>query len=100
MPIYVYEILDKQGEPTGETFELHQLMKEDALSKQPGTGKPCRRAIVAPAIAGKWSPIKEKSTLSNKNLERMGFTKYERKGNGYMERVAGKEGPASISAED
>jgi hypothetical protein len=54
---------------------------------------------VAPAVAGKWSPIKEKNTLSNKNLERLGFTKYERKGNGYMERVAGKQGPKSISAD-
>jgi predicted nucleic acid-binding Zn ribbon protein len=99
MPTYLYEILDKKGKPTGATFEIVQSMKEDALSKQPLTGKACRRAIVAPAIAGKWSPIKTKSTLSNKNLEKMGFTKYERKGNGYMERTAGK-GPRSISADD
>ncbi|GDY00456.1 hypothetical protein LBMAG48_28590 [Phycisphaerae bacterium] len=100
MPTYVYEILDKTGTPTGETFEAVQMMKDDAFTKQPGTGKPCRRAIVAPAIAGKWSDMKGKSQLSNANLERMGFTKYERKGKGYMERVAGKEGPKSISAED
>jgi predicted nucleic acid-binding Zn ribbon protein len=99
MPTYVYEILDKSGKPTGETFEIVQSMKEDALTKQPETGKPVRRAIVAPAIAGKWSDIKGKAALSNSNLERMGFTKYERKGNGYMERVAGKQGPKSISAD-
>ena len=99
MPTYVYEVLDKKGQPTGETFETVQSMKEDALTTQPKTGKPCRRAIVAPAIAGKWSGDK-KDTLSNKNLERLGFTKYERKGKGYMERVAGKEGPKSISSED
>lgn len=100
MPTYVYELLDKHGNPTGETFETVQSMKEDALTKHPETGKPCRRAIVAPNIAGKWSDIKGKSALSNKNLERLGFTKYEKRGNGYMERVAGKEGPKSISAED
>jgi predicted nucleic acid-binding Zn ribbon protein len=100
MPTYVYEILDKSGAPTGETFEIVQMMKDDALTTQPGTGKACRRAVVAPNIAGKWSDIKGKASLSNKNLERMGFTKYERKGKGYMERVAGKEGPKSISAED
>jgi predicted nucleic acid-binding Zn ribbon protein len=100
MPIYVYEVLDKKGQPTGETFEIVQSMKEDALTEQPKTGKPVRRAVLAPNIAGKWSDIKGKSALSNKNLERMGFTKYERKGKGYMERVAGKEGPKSISAED
>ena len=96
MPTYLYEVLDKSGKPTGETFEIVQSMKEDALTKQPETGAPVRRAIVAPAIAGAWSPIKGKSTLSNKNLERMGFTKYERKGNGYMERVAGKQGPKTL----
>ncbi|MFO0830376.1 MAG: hypothetical protein U0637_00905 [Phycisphaerales bacterium] len=100
MPTYVYQVLDKQGKPTGETFEFVQSMKDDALTTQPGTGKPCRRAVVAPNIAGKWSDIKGKSALSNKNLERLGFTKYEKKGKGYMERVAGKEGPPSISADD
>lgn len=100
MPTYVYEILDKQGQPTGETFEHVQSMKESALTKHPQTNQPCRRAIVAPAIAGKMSPLKTKSALSNKNLERLGFTKYERKGKGYMERTAGSAGPKSISADD
>jgi hypothetical protein len=100
MPTYVYEVLGKDGHPTGETFEIVQSMKDKALTSQPDTGKPVRRAIVAPAVAGKWSPIKEKNTLSNKNLERLGFTKYERKGKGYMERVAGSQGPKSISADD
>lgn len=100
MPTYVYEILDKKGHPTGQTFEIVQSMKDDALVKHPDTGAPVRRAIVAPQIAGKWSDIKGKGALSNSNLERMGFTKYERKGKGYMERVAGKQGPKSISADD
>ncbi|MBI1189176.1 MAG: FmdB family transcriptional regulator [Tepidisphaera sp.] len=98
MPTYVYEILDKKGEPTGETFEIVQSMKEAALKKHPTTGAPVRRAIVAPNIAGKWSDIKGKSALSNKNLERMGFTKYERKGDGYMEKTAGK-GPRTLHAD-
>jgi len=99
MPIYVYEVLDKAGRGTGECFEHLQSMKDEALTKQPVTGAPVRRVPQAPAIAGKWSDIKGKSALSNSNLERMGFTKYERKGKGYMERVAGKEGPKSISAD-
>lgn len=100
MPMYVYEILDKKGKPTGETFEIIQMMKADALVKHPVTGQSCRRAIVAPNIAGKWTDMKGKGALSNKNLERLGFTKYERKGKGYMERVAGKQGPKSVSTED
>lgn len=99
MPTYVYEILDAKGAPTGETFEIVQSMKDKPLTKEPKTGRACRKAIVAPTIAGKWSDIKGKSALSNKNLERLGFTKYERKGNGYMERTAGKQGPRSISAD-
>lgn len=100
MPTYVYEVLDKKGAPTGRYFEIVQSMKEDALAKDPKTGEPVRRVPQAPTIAGKWSDLKGKSALSNSNLERMGFTKYERKGKGYMERVAGKEGPKSISADD
>ena len=100
MPTYVYELLNTDGSPTGETFEIMQPMKDAALTRQPETGKPCRRAIVAPAIAGTMSPLKTKGTLSNKNLERLGFTKYERKGKGYMERTAGSGGPQSISADD
>ena len=100
MPTYVYEVLDKKGKPTGETFEVVQSMKEDALTKQPQTGAPVRRAIVAPNIAGNWSDMKSKSKLSNKNLERMGFTKYERKGKGYMERTAGNFGPQTLGGDD
>jgi predicted nucleic acid-binding Zn ribbon protein len=100
MPTYVYEVLDKKGEPTGKTFEVVQLMKEAALTKHPETGEPVRRAIVAPNIAGKWSDIKGKAALSDKNLERLGFTKYERKGKGYMERTAGKSGPKTIGGDE
>jgi len=100
MPIYEYEYLDKKGEGTGKTCELVQSMKDDAYTKHPETGEPIRRVISPPRIAGKWSDMKAKSQLSNENLERLGFSKYEKRGDGYMERVAGKQGPKSISADD
>jgi predicted nucleic acid-binding Zn ribbon protein len=100
MPIYDYEYLDKNDEPTGERFEWFQTMAEDALTKHPENGKPCRRAVSAPAIAGKWSDMKTKSALSNENLDRLGFTKYEKRGDGYMERTAGDMGPRELSADD
>ena len=100
MPTYVYEVLDKKGKPTGETFEIFQSMKDEALTKHPLTRQKVRRAIVAPAIAEKWSDLKSKSALSNKNLERLGFTKYERKGDRYMERTAGKFGPQTLGGGD
>lgn len=95
MPTYEYEILDDAGEPTGERFETFQKMSDKPLKKQPETGKPCRRAVTAPSIANKWSDMKAKSALSNKNLERLGFTKYESKG-GYLEKTAGKDGPREL----
>ena len=95
MPTYEYEILDKSGEPTGERFEVFQKMSDEPLKKKPETGEPCRRAITAPNVAGKWSDMKGKSTLSNENLDRLGFTKYENKG-GYLEKTAGKDGPMEL----
>ena len=97
MPTYVYDILGKDGEPTGRTFETVQSIKAEALKKHPETGEPLRRAIVAPTLGLGMSAAKAR--MSNKNLERLGFTKYERKGSGYMERTAGKEGPSSLSAD-
>ena len=100
MPIYEYEYLDKTGEGTGKIVELVQSMSDDAYEKHPETGEPVRRIISAPRIAGKWSDMKSKSQLSNENLDRLGFTKYEKRGDGYMERTAGKQGPKSISLDD
>ena len=97
MPIYIYEYLDEKGEGTGEHFELVQKMSEDALSEH--EGRKVHRVPTLPNIAGKWSNMKEKSMLSNKNLDRLGFTKYEKRGDGIMERVAGKEGPRTISSD-
>jgi predicted nucleic acid-binding Zn ribbon protein len=99
MPTYIYEFLTKDGKPTGKTCEIVHSIKAEALTKHPETGEPVRRIPAVPSIAGKWSDVGGKGNLSNTNLERLGFTKYERKGKGYMERVAGKEGPRSISAD-
>lgn len=98
MPTYVYAYLDKDGNPTDECFEVVQSISEDSLKKH--EGRKVQRIPQAPNIAGKWSDIKGKSALSNKNLERLGFTKYEKRGDGYMERTAGKAGPRAISADD
>lgn len=99
MPTYDYELLDKKGQPTGETFEYVQRMADEPLTEHPETGQPCRRAISAPAIAGKWSNL-NKTQLSNKRLGELGFTKFEKKGDGYYERTAGSDGPRTINAKD
>jgi len=99
MPTYVYEILDKKGQGTGRVFEFVQSMKDAALTKHPQTGEPVRRVPQAPGITTKGHGD-NKGVLTNSNLERMGFTKYQRKGKGYMERVAGRGGPPSIAADE
>jgi len=51
LPTYTYEILDDNGEPTEERFDIMQRMSEDSLTAEPETGRPCRRAIVVPNVA-------------------------------------------------
>jgi predicted nucleic acid-binding Zn ribbon protein len=50
MPTYLYQILNKDGEPTGETIEIVQSMKDEPLTVDPESGRPIRKAITAPAV--------------------------------------------------
>ena len=93
MPTYVYQVITDDGSE-GEVFEVVQRMSEDALTKHPETGAPVKRIPQAPIIPGNWS-----DQLSDKNLDRLGFTKYERAGDGKYEKKAGS-GPNVISADD
>lgn len=98
MPTYVYEILKGQ-EGTGKTFEVFQSMKDAALTKHPETGEPVRRVIQPPHIAGAFSSFATKATVNNdKRLGELGFTKYQRAGNGVFEKRTGA-GPDVISAD-
>ena len=100
MPTYVYEILNADGSGSERYFEMVQSMKDKTLTKHPETGEPVRRVPQAPNIAGMGTLKKSDNLLNdNKKLESLGFTKYERKGKGYMERVAGKEGPQTIGGD-
>lgn len=98
MPTYVYQVIT-DDDSEGEIFEVVQKMSEDALKEHPETGVPIRRIPVAPNIAGKWSEVgKDGGVFGNKNLDRLGFTKYERAGDGHYEKKAGG-GPDVISAD-
>ena len=96
MPFYVYEVLLKDGE-TGQQFEIMQKMSDPPLTEHPSTGQPVRRVITAPNIGGGWSEKGTKDRLSDKNLDRLGFTKYVRSGDGQLEKVVGK-GPKEINS--
>ena len=95
MPTYVYAIIRPDGSD-GETFEVFQRMSDPPLEKHPETGQPVRRVVVAPQV----QTMTDKARFSKKNLDRLGFTRYERKGSGYYERTAGDQGPPAISADE
>lgn len=96
MPLYVYEIIEKDGS-SGEQFEIFQSMSAEPLTTHPETGVPVRRVYFAPAVGGKWSEEAMGNAVhDDKKLERLGFTKYVKSGDGTYDKVVGK-GPDSIS---
>ena len=96
MPLYVYEIVKADGS-SGEQFEHFQSMAEEPLTKHPATGQPVRRVLCAPAIGGKWyDGAMARSVADDKKLDRLGFTKYVKSGDGTYEKTVGK-GPDTIS---
>lgn len=95
MPVYIYEEID-----SGAQFEVIQSMREAPLTTHPETGRPVRRVILPPNLGLKHTAGKEKTLLDNRNVEKAGFTKYERdKLTGTYHRVAGKNGPESFRKE-
>ncbi len=97
MPTYVYQVINDDGSD-GDLFEVDQKMSEPPLTKHPETGASVRRVPQAPIIPGHHSDHATKKMLSDKNLDRMGFTKYARAGDGHFEKKAGS-GPNVISAD-
>ena len=95
MPLYVYEIVLPDG-TAGESFEVLQGMNDPPLETHPESGEPVRKVFGTPNAPKKWTDSQQKANLSDNNLDRMGFTKYVKSGNGKYEKVVGK-GPSKIS---
>jgi hypothetical protein len=95
MPTYVYVELRDDGSD-GDPFEVVQKMSDPPLKVHPESGLPVRRIPTMPNLPLNHSDAAEKTKMSNKNLDRMGFTKYEKAGDGHYEKKAGK-GPDVIS---
>jgi predicted nucleic acid-binding Zn ribbon protein len=94
MPLYVYEEILPDGSP-GATFELMQGIHDPPIAEHPQTGVPVRRKVTAPAWAPKgFGKHDKKEQLSDRNLEKLGFTKYV-KGQGGYEKTTG-DGPDLI----
>jgi len=98
MPVYTYQIINADGSD-GEVVELVRKMSDPPLKRHPETGQELKRIFTAPHIAGVSNSIHDRTRLSDKNLEKQGFTTYRRNGKGHYERTTGSEGPATISAD-
>ena len=94
MPTYVYEVLGDDGEVL-DRFEISQKMSDDPLTEHPETGQPVRRVFVPFHVAGKGSFNADKALADDNKLEKMGFTKYVKSGDGTYDKVIG-QGPKSI----
>lgn len=97
MPTYVYQVILEDGSE-GEVFEHVQKMSDPPLKKHPKTGEPVQRIPQAPNLPLNYSDAATNSKLSDKNLDRLGFTKYQNAGGGHFEKKAGS-GPNVISAD-
>ena len=95
MPLYVYELVNADG-TGGERFEWMQAMADKPLDAHPQTGQACRKVFGVPNAPRTWTDQQGKAATSDKNLERLGFTKYVRGDSGKLEKRFGK-GPTKIN---
>ena len=91
MPTYVYhEILPDGSE--GEAFEYIQRMADDPLTIHPKTGNPVRKIFHSPNVSNKYTEGSTKNKLTDENVEKHGFTRYEKdKLTGRYNKTAGKD---------
>ena len=98
MPSYTYQVIHDDGSE-GEIFEEVHGMNDPPLTEHPITGEKVVRVFQKPHVAGFGSERVGKQITSDKNLERLGFTKYVRNGKGHYEKHVGTEGPSELHAD-
>lgn len=82
MPTYVYVTINADGSE-GEQFEVLQGINDAPLETHPDSGLPVKRVLTAAFAAKPWGKQDKKTQLADRNLEKMGFTKYVRGSKGY-----------------
>ncbi len=91
MPIYQYQEILPNGED-GECFEVSQRMSDPPLKVHPVTGRAVRKIFVAPNLPTRYTEAATKSKLTNENVEKHGFTRYEKdQVSGMYHKTAGKD---------
>lgn len=91
MPMYVYDVLNDEGAVVG-SLEIIQKITADPLLKHPETGQTLRRKMQAPFVGRKSNHELPKADISDRNLGKLGFTKYQKSRKGGYDRVVG-DGP-------
>ena len=90
LPTYVYEVITEDGSQ-GEQFEVVHGIKEPALTQHPETGEPVQRIIQSVFVGGIWNEAAQGRRMKDdKKLDKLGFTKYVKAGDGVYEKRAGK----------
>lgn len=100
MPTYLYQEILPDGSE-GDCFEVVQRMSDTPLKAHPQTGNMVRKVFVAPNLPTKYTEAATKSKLTNENVEKHGFTRYEKdKLTGQYHKTAGKDkrAPDVVSA--
>lgn len=77
MPVYTYRIVNEDGSK-GDYFEIDQSMSEPTLETHPETGEKVVKVMRAPNLGIKHTAGGTEKKLDNKNVEKAGFTKYEK----------------------
>ena len=99
VPVYSYRVVTPQG--IGEIFEVEQPIASPPLEKHPLTGEKVEPLYESPPnLVKKHSEKSEKRILSPENLQKNGFSRYERDStSGNYNKTAGKDGPDEIPAD-
>ena len=77
MPTYVYQEILPDGSE-GEVFEYIQRMADEPLKTHPKSGHPVRKVFRVPNVSGKYTEGATRSKLTDENVEKHGFTRYEK----------------------
>ena len=91
MPTYLYQEVLPDGSE-GHRFEVVHRMSDPPVKTHPETGNPVRKVFVPPNLPSRYTEAATKSKLTNENVEKHGFTRYEKdKVSGMYHKTAGKD---------
>ena len=96
MPVYQYMLVDSKFD--NEVLEVEQSITDQALNVHPITGEPIRRLISSASLTLKHSSSQEQATLAKDNLDKNGFTVFEKdlSDPSKYSRTVGNLGPSEI----